>query len=233
MSETNASDRILETSAGDFDLEEFRLNRDGREWKILHTGAVLSRNDESRVVETKGLRLPYGVALWPSAIALAQEIAGRGIDFSGRRILELGAGTGIPGIVAATLGARVLQTDRDELALQLCRRNGARNRISTVDYQLADWTKWDNLDRYDWIIGADILYAETLHDRIRAIFDANLVPGGRILISDPLRSMSIRLLETLEGEGWAVRFNKWQVGEETPPRPVGVFELIPPGPPVL
>ncbi len=40
-------------------------------------------------------RMPYGVALWPAAIALAHEIATRGDEFCGRTALELGADAGI------------------------------------------------------------------------------------------------------------------------------------------
>jgi methyltransferase-like protein 23 len=217
----------LDTSAGEFTLQEYRLRQAGREWTVLHTGAVLSRIDEFRVIGEKDNRLPYGVALWPSAIALAHEIAGRG-DLRGRAVLELGAGTGLPGIVAATLGARVVQTDRDELALHLCKRNGERNGVET-EYRLADWTAWEDEGRYDWIIGSDILYGESLHPHLRRVFETNLAPGGRVLLSDPLRSMSLRLLESLERDGWGVSFSKWDVGEEAIPRPVGVFELIPPG----
>ncbi|WP_422931676.1 methyltransferase [Singulisphaera sp. PoT] len=63
------------------------------------------------------------------------------MEFAGRRILELGAGTGLPGIVAASFGARVMQSDRDELALHLCRRNGERNGAKNLEYCLADWTR--------------------------------------------------------------------------------------------
>src|SRR3954463_5206823 len=125
MSDSEAT--TLDTSAGEFTLQDYRLRRGGREWTVLHTGAVLDRKDERRVIGERDNRLPYGVALWPSAIALAHEILARAGEISGRTVLELGAGTGLPGIVAASLGGRVVQTDRDELALQLCRRNGERN----------------------------------------------------------------------------------------------------------
>src|SRR4051812_8409229 len=39
------------------------------------------------------------------------------------------------------VGARVVQTDREELVLHLCKINGARNGV-TIDYRLADWTDW-------------------------------------------------------------------------------------------
>ena len=138
MSET------LDTSAGEFELQECRISHGGREWSVLHTGAVLSPTDETRVIGAKDTKLPYGVALWPSAIALAQEIATR--ELRGK-VLELGAGTGLPGIVAASLGAQVMQTDRNELAMALCKRNGERNGVA-VEYRLADWTRWEDAERH-------------------------------------------------------------------------------------
>ena len=219
---------VLATTAGDFTLQEYRLRGGGREWTAWHTGAVLTADDERRVIGAVGDRLPYGVALWPSAIALAHEVATRGDEFAGRAVLELGAGTGLPGIVAATLGAKVTQTDRDELALHLCRRNGERNDQSGIDCKLADWTAWPDLGRFDLVLGADILYGESLHPEIRRILEATLAPGGRVLLSDPFRPMSLRFLGTLEADGWSVSFNRWEVGEDDAPRSVGVFELIPP-----
>ena len=139
-------------------------------------------------------------------------------------MLELGAGTGLPGIVAATLGARVVQTDRNAAALVVCGRNAARNDV-VLEQRAADWTAWQESDAFDLIIGADILYGDSLHPHLRHIFDTNLAPGGRLLISDPFRSASFTLLEAMGADGWSVTFNKWTVGVVPPPRPVGVFEL--------
>lgn len=223
------ADHVLRTSVGDVALREYRLRLAGREWSVLHTGAILSYADEARYLDAAETRLPYGVSLWPAAIALAHDLAARGAELREARVLELGAGTGLPGIVAATLGARVVQTDRQEVALEVCRRNAARNGAPAVAHHLADWTAWDDQTRYPWIIGSDILYGESLHPHLRAIFERNLAPGGRVLLGDPFRGASLKLLEAMETDGWGISLAKWQVGEELTPRPIGVFELRPPG----
>ncbi|HLL25528.1 MAG TPA: methyltransferase domain-containing protein, partial [Kofleriaceae bacterium] len=165
---------------------------------------------------------PYGIVLWPSAIALAHEVAVR--PLAGKRVLELGAGTGLPGIVAASLGARVVQTDRQQLVLHVCKRNAERNGVTTIDHRAADWTAWEDPTRYDVILGSDILYEGSLHASLRRIFETNLAPGGVLLLSDPFRERSMELLEVMEADGWRITMNKWTVGITPPPRRVGVFE---------
>lgn len=218
----------LSTPGGELPLHEYRLRQSGREWAILHTSAVLTDIDEAHVIGELKNRLPYGIALWPAAIALAHEVASRADAFRGKQVLELGAGTGLPGIVAASLGGKVIQTDGDELVLSLCRRNGQRNGAKGIAYRLTDWTTWADTTRYDWILGSDILYGEALHPHLRRIFESNLASGGRILLTDPYRAVSIRLLEAMEADGWTISLSKWRVGEEAAQRPVGLFELAPP-----
>lgn len=214
----------LPTTAGDLPLEEVQLALQDRTWTILHTGAVISRAQETAfLLGENTTRRPYGIVLWPSAIALAHAIASR--TLAGKRILELGAGTGLPGIVAASLGALVMQTDRQQLVLHVCRQNAERNGVTTIEHRLADWTAWDDVTRYDLIIGSDILYAAPLHPHLRHIFDTNLAHGGAVLLADPFRETSLQLLEDLEGDGWRVTMDRWTVGLVPPPRPVGVFEL--------
>ena len=215
---------VLHTTVGDLPVEEVELDVHGRTWTIRHTGAVISRERELEfLLGESATKRPYGIVLWPAALALAHEVASR--DLAGKRILELGAGTGLPGIVAASLGGRVVQTDRQKLVLHVCKQNAERNGVTTIEHRIADWAAWEDTERYDLILGSDILYASPLHANLRHIFETNLAPSGTLLLADPFRETSLRLLELMEADGWRITLDKWTVGVAPPPRPVGVFAL--------
>src|SRR5215813_13597795 len=144
---------------------------------------------------------PYGLLLWESAIALAQELEDRPELVAGARVLELGAGVGLPGLVARRLGARVHQTDKAEDALRVAARNERENGLSGVERFLADWTDWTHADRYDVIIGADILYEKEMHSALAAIVERSSAPRGTVLLADPGRPQAIAFLSTLEDKG--------------------------------
>ena len=67
MSTSGTQPELLRSSAGDFPLQECRLRVGGREWAVLHAGALLSAADEERFLADRAGGLPYGAVLWPSA----------------------------------------------------------------------------------------------------------------------------------------------------------------------
>jgi predicted nicotinamide N-methyase len=215
----------LGTSIGDIPLHEYVLTHGARSWSFLHTGAVVTLEEEQRFLKREVDALPYGVMLWPASIALAHEVIARAATFPGKRVLELGAGTGVPGLVAAALGARVLSTDRNEVALHVCALNASRNHIDGVERRAVEWETFEPDERFDVILGSDVLYATTMHDRLRAIFEASLAPGGTVLISDPFRAQSLPMLEAMSADGWQVSLAKYAISVEAGTRSIGVYEL--------
>lgn len=102
-----------------------------------------------------------GIA-WPAGEVLASYIARRGSALEGLNVLELGSGTGLVGLVAGYLGARVCITDQASL-VPIMERNILLNRLqSNVTAAELDWSRPlpGYLQRPDIILAADCIYLE-------------------------------------------------------------------------
>ena len=80
--------------------------------------------------------------MWESAVALAHEIMERPALIVGKSVLELGAGLGLCGVVAAQLGGKVVQTDHDASALVACARTAELNGVTGITREPGDWHDW-------------------------------------------------------------------------------------------
>jgi predicted nicotinamide N-methyase len=141
--------------------------------------------------------LPYWAELWPSGIALARVVRRR--DVEGLRVLELGCGLGLPSIVAALGGARVLATDWSPEGLEVAEMNAARNHAD-LETALVSWAGADLLVRsapWDLVLGADLLYERRNVDQL-----LSLLPrlGEEILLAEPGRPPAARFFEQIELE---------------------------------
>ena len=152
----------------------------------------------------------YAYVLWESAVGLSNRLAAETSLTVGKRVLELGAGVGLPGLVAQALGGQVTQTDYQVDSLTLCQWNAHENGVTTEIFQ-ADWRRWQHPLRYHLILAADILYDESLHYYLERIFHRNLQPGGRILLADPGRPQALNFAVHLEEHGWQVAIDTHHV----------------------
>ena len=84
----------------------------------------------------------------------------------------------------------------------------------------------DRLDeRFDLILGADILYERIMHEHLRPIFERNLALGGQLLLTDPSRPQALNFVAALENEGWRFEMAMQTIDlapPSQPPKPVEV-----------
>jgi predicted nicotinamide N-methyase len=101
----------------------------------------------------------------------------------GKRVLELGSGTGIVGLYAAKLGAsHVTLTDFIDFNIEHIKRNIKENGLERVTE--SRWFKWGTNLREQWdvIIGSDIIYPAMDKDALLNAIKTHLKPGGRCII---------------------------------------------------
>mgnify|MGYP003688478467 FL=1 len=113
---------------------------------------------------------PFGVVLWPGADALA-EIAVGEIDFAGCSTLELGCGTGLCSLVAASRGAiRALATDSNPEPLELVAAAAAQQGLASVRTEVFDMCSDAPLAHgIDVLLAADVCYSERIARALAAL----------------------------------------------------------------
>ncbi|XP_059706685.1 protein N-lysine methyltransferase METTL21D isoform X1 [Haemorhous mexicanus] len=117
-----------------------------------------------------------GCVVWDAALVLAKFLETGACPLARRHVLELGAGTGAVGIMAATLGANVTVTDLEELQ-ELLMVNIENNKHLVTGSVRAKVLKWgEDVTEFqpppDYILMADcIYYEESLEPLLKTLKD--------------------------------------------------------------
>ncbi|WFU07658.1 50S ribosomal protein L11 methyltransferase [Rhizobium sp. CB3090] len=130
---------------------------------------------------------PYWAHHWGGGLVLARYLLDRPDAAAGRRVLDLGAGSGIVGIAAAKAGAaEVIAADVDPYAIAAIGLNAAVNGVTILPV-LTDLTKGEP-PATDIVCVGDLFYETALAKRVTAFLDLCLARGIEILIGDPWRA---------------------------------------------
>lgn len=195
--------------------------------EVIAEESALVRRGDGRA---RALMPPYWAELWDSSFGVAELLARHGWRVFGERfgglaappprVLDLGCGMGLTGLVAATLGARVLLADIEPSALLLARLNTTRH-AAQVRARRVDWRSDRLRDRFDVILGADVLYERPQWDHLEPFFRSHLAPGGGVLLGEPGRPTGDGFGGWIRQRGWSLRTLEQPV--PTHARPIRLF----------
>ncbi|GCB77249.1 EEF1A lysine methyltransferase 3-like [Scyliorhinus torazame] len=112
----------------------------------------------------KGAALGVSAYIWGPGLVLCQYFQDEKFDFTGKKVLELGSGTGIVGILTVLLGGDVTMTDRPRILSQIEHNvdanvpaeSRARSKISALAWG-TDQDKYPT--DFDFILGSDLVYS--------------------------------------------------------------------------
>lgn len=215
-----------------YQTEELELNIAGIFIKILQITNIddlyehlIAKGEDHEDVQDE--RIPYWAELWPAAIGLSEHLVKSDFIKPGMSVLEMGCGLGLPGIIAAKLGAKVTFTDYLEEALVFAKCNSELNNLNEIRFDIMDWRKPSPTLAADIILASDVTYEKRFFEYLPNAFRTLCKPGGIIIISDPSREVAKIFFDSIEKEG----FTKEQFIYHVQPSmggvniPVNVFQL--------
>ncbi len=170
------------------------------DWEEIGIGgkefSFLTVNDLEPLIGGKdifanSLDFPFWVKVWEASVVLGFFMSR--LDPSPEsRVLELGAGLGVSGIVAAAFGHQVTITDYKDEILDFARVSAAVNGVGDqVEFSLLDWTAPASLGQFDVIIGSEILFHERFFSPLLKVFQFYLKPDGAIYLAHDVRRKSL------------------------------------------
>ncbi|XP_037703084.1 EEF1A lysine methyltransferase 3 isoform X1 [Choloepus didactylus] len=173
-----------------------RLGVAARVWDAVRSGLLRVRvAREVRIPDPAllgGAHPSYSLffSFLPQALSLCNYFESQNVDFRGKKVIELGAGTGIVGILAALQGGDVTITDLP-LALEQIQGNVQAN-MPAGDRAQVRALSW-GIDQhvfprdYDLVLGADIVYLEPTFPLLLGTLQHLCGPHGTIYLASKMR----------------------------------------------
>jgi predicted nicotinamide N-methyase len=140
---------------------------------------------------------PYWAKVWPSAIALVKVLQKHPSLIRDKKVLELGAGIGLPSLLMASEAKTIQVSDYDSEAVELLRKNIAHLQLQNVQALQMDWNDLpENIDP-EVIILSDVNYDPTQFETLTKLIEKFIHQGSAIILSTPQRIMASPFVLTL------------------------------------
>lgn len=130
---------------------------------------------------------PFWAFAWAGGLALARYVLDNPSLVAGKRVLDLGSGSGLVAIAAKRAGAaEVLAADVDLFASAAALINAEANAVNlcVTEDDILDTTPSD----IDVLLVGDLFYERDLTERVVSFMERTAATGAPVLVGDPRRS---------------------------------------------
>ncbi len=172
---------IVKRLKAKYSLDVERVNVGGRSYYFLHVADLIPLFHME--VHENAPEFPFWVKIWEASLVLSEFLA-RMVPKEGQRILELGAGMAVPGMVASSLGHDVTVTDYEDEIMDFVRASAIFNQCQSLKCEALDWfSPRDDLGQFDIIIGSELLFHPRFFPPLLDVMNRYLAPGGSIYMA--------------------------------------------------
>jgi predicted nicotinamide N-methyase len=166
---------------------------------------------------------PYWSRVWPAAKALCNWLAENPHLFRGKRVVELGAGLGLPSLLCAREAVSVQCTDRSPDAVRFTEASAARNGLSAMHCALLDWRTHPHPLSCDLLLMSDVNYDPGYAPALKSLIDGYRRRNVTILLSTPQRPAGRAFAHDIRP--WVAESLDMDVQDETGIVPITLFMI--------
>jgi predicted nicotinamide N-methyase len=141
---------------------------------------------------------PFWAKLWPASIALTNFLQSNPQWVENKKILEIGAGIGLPSFSIASLAKEVIISDHANDAVALMQKNIEHLNLKNTTSACLDWNHFPDEIKADTILLSDVNYAPEQFDALIKLLTRFLNNGSTLILTTPHRIMGIPFIEKLK-----------------------------------
>jgi predicted nicotinamide N-methyase len=142
---------------------------------------------EERLAIDPGTPFPFWARIWPAAWELAAFLRAEPGWIKDKKVLELGAGIGLPAFAMAKQASKMIISDHAPEAVELMKKNISLLGLSHVEAICLDWNSVPEEMKADTVLLSDTNYASDQFDSLLSLIKRFLEEGSTIIMATPQR----------------------------------------------
>ena len=175
------------------ETEEKSLKIRGRRFTLLTPKSIEEYIDSENPLQD----FPLWAKAWEASWVLADFLAGLPAEPE-KRFLEIGCGLGLVGVVATSVGHKVVMTEHNPDALPFALANVELNHCLGVEVIDLDWNSPSLYGRFDYIVGSEVVYHEKDFEPLKNLFERLLKPEGEVILCEGVRKTSLGFFKEMQ-----------------------------------
>jgi predicted nicotinamide N-methyase len=152
---------------------------------------------EKLLVIHPDLPFPFWAKVWPAARAMTEFLLSHPDLTNNKKVLEIGAGIGLPSFSIASNISELIISDHDPDAVALLDKNIALLGLKNTRALLIDWNHFPPDLHADTILLSDINYAPEQFESLLKLMKLWMESGTTVVLSTPQRIMGVPFVEAL------------------------------------
>lgn len=149
------------------------------------------------LVKNPGQPFPFWARIWPASRALSDFLISYPEYVSNRKLLEIGAGIGLPSFSIAQKAVSILISDHDPAAVALLKKNITALGLVHASALCIDWNDFPTGLSADTILLSDVNYDPEQFDVLLTLIRNWIDAGSTVILSTPQRIMGIPFVAAL------------------------------------